>query len=167
MHRLYALYKFFYIFNQTFEELAGSLVWGSDRDRWQGEAEVNQIAVVTGGGSGLGQAISVHLAQDGRRVAVLDIDGAAAENVAEELRAKGGQAVGVKVDVSDPEAVANAFGTVRDSLGPTEILVTSAAVAGSTRFDQITFDEWNRYLAVNLTGTFLCVQAALPRHGER
>jgi 2-hydroxycyclohexanecarboxyl-CoA dehydrogenase len=123
---------------------------------------LNQVAVVTGGGSGLGQAIAAHLAQDGREVAVLDVDGDAAENVAAELRAKGGKALGVPVDVSDPEAVASAFGTVRDNLGPTEILVTSAAVAGFTRFDQITFDEWNRYLAVNLTGTFLCVQAALP-----
>ena len=51
---------------------------------------------------------------------------------------------------------------MRDQLGPIEILVTSAAVAGFTRFDQIGFDEWNRYLAVNLTGTFLCIQAALP-----
>jgi 2-hydroxycyclohexanecarboxyl-CoA dehydrogenase len=50
---------------------------------------------------------------------------------------------------------------VRDGLGPIEILVTSAAVAGFTRFDKITLDQWNRYLAVNLTGTFLCLQAAL------
>ena len=51
---------------------------------------------------------------------------------------------------------------MRDTLGPTEVLVTSAAIAGFTRFDKITLEEWNRYLAVNLTGTFLCLQAALP-----
>jgi NAD(P)-dependent dehydrogenase (short-subunit alcohol dehydrogenase family) len=117
--------------------------------------------VVTGGGSGIGQAIAAHLAHGGRQVAVLDNNGAAAKNVARELQADGAKAIDVAVDVSNPEAVIAAFESVRNTLGPTEILVTSAAIAGFTRFDKITFDEWNRYLAVNLTGTFLCVQAAL------
>ena len=121
----------------------------------------NRVAVVTGGGSGIGQAIATHLARNGRQVAVLDLDGEGADEVASELQADGASAVGVQVDVSDPEGVTQAFRTVRDALGPTEILVTSAAIAGFTRFDKITFDEWNRYLAVNLTGTFLCLQAAL------
>ena len=123
---------------------------------------LNRVAVVTGGGSGLGQAIATHLARDGRQVAVLDLDGEAADKVAAELRADGGSAVGIQVDVSDPDAVARAFTTVRDALGPVEVLVTSAAIAGFTRFDKITLEEWSRYLAVNLTGTFLCLQAALP-----
>ena len=105
----------------------------------------NRVAVVTGGGSGLGQSISTQLARDGRQVAVLDVNAEAAEKVAAELQ----------------DAVATAFATVRSELGPVEILVTSAAVAGFTRFDKITLEEWNRYLAVNLTGTFLCLQAAL------
>ena len=79
-----------------------------------------------------------------------------------ELRSSGAQVLGVQVDVSDPTAVTEAFAHIRDTLGPTEVLVTSAAIAGFTRFDKITLDEWNRYLAVNLTGTFLCLQAALP-----
>lgn len=122
----------------------------------------NRVAVVTGGGSGIGQAIAAHLARDGRQVAVLDLNGEAADKVASELQADGASTVGIQVDVSDPDAVTRAFKTVRDTLGPTEILVTSAAIAGFTRFDKITFEEWNRYLAVNLTGTFLCLQAALP-----
>ncbi len=128
----------------------------------EGIEDLNRVAVVTGGGSGLGQAISAHLAEAGRQVAVLDVNGDAAESVAAELRSSGGNALGLQVDVSDSTAVAKAFATVRDTLGPTEILVTSAAIAGFTRFDKITLDEWNRYLAVNLTGTFLCLQAALP-----
>jgi 2-hydroxycyclohexanecarboxyl-CoA dehydrogenase len=121
----------------------------------------NRVAVVTGGGSGLGQAIATHLARDGRQVAVLDLNGEAADKVASELQADGASVVGVQVDVSDADAVTRAFGMVRNSLGPTEILVTSAAIAGFTPFDRITLEEWNRYLAVNLTGTFLCLQTAL------
>jgi 2-hydroxycyclohexanecarboxyl-CoA dehydrogenase len=102
------------------------------------------------------------MAREGHRVAVLDMDVDAAERVSADLAAGGASTVAVRADVSDPAAVAAAFETVRDNLGPVEILVTSAAVAGFTRFDQIGFEEWNRYLAVNLTGTFLCLQAALP-----
>jgi NAD(P)-dependent dehydrogenase (short-subunit alcohol dehydrogenase family) len=118
--------------------------------------------VVTGGGSGVGEAISVQLSADGHRVAVLDVNGDAAEKVGGQLQESGHEALPLQVDVSDAEAVATAFQAVRNAFGPVGILVTSAAVAGFTRFDQITLDEWNRYLAVNLTGTFLCMQAALP-----
>lgn len=122
---------------------------------------MTRVAVVTGGGSGLGESISAQLAHDGHRVAVLDVNGDAAEKVAAELQSGGAQALAVQVDVADADSVAAAFNTVRSAFGPVEILITSAAVAGFTRFDQITLEEWNRYLAVNLTGTFLCMQAAL------
>lgn len=120
-----------------------------------------RVAVVTGGASGLGRAIAGHLAAGGQRVAVIDVDGEAADDVAGGLRAGGAAALGVRADVSDPDAVAQAFAAVRNALGPVEILVTSAAIAGFTPFGKITLDEWNRYLAVNLTGTFLCLKAAL------
>lgn len=122
---------------------------------------MSRTAVVTGGGSGLGQAISAQLAADGHRVAVLDVNADAANIVASAITATGGDALAVGVDVSDEHAVEAAFAAVRDTYGPIEILVTSAAIAGFTRFDKITLDEWNRYLAVNLTGTFLCIRAAL------
>jgi 2-hydroxycyclohexanecarboxyl-CoA dehydrogenase len=123
---------------------------------------VNRVAVVTGGASGLGESISMHLAQAGHTVAVLDINAEAAEMVATKIHTTGASAVAVQCDVADLDAVAAAFDTVRTTLGSVGILVTSAAIAGFTRFDKITLEEWNRYLAVNLTGTFLCMQAALP-----
>jgi 2-hydroxycyclohexanecarboxyl-CoA dehydrogenase len=122
---------------------------------------VSRTAVVTGGGSGLGRAISLSLAADGHRVAVMDVNAEGAEKVASEIAATGAHGVTLGVDVSDEAAVESAFASVREVYGPIEILVTSAAIAGFTRFDQITLDEWNRYLAVNLTGTFLCIRAAL------
>lgn len=123
--------------------------------------KTSRIAVVTGGGSGLGQAICARLAEDGRRVAVLDLNGDAAGDVAAEIQAGGGRAMAVQVDVSDEASVQSAFGAVRDRFGPVSILVTSAAVSGFNRFDKITLAEWNRFIAVNLTGTFLSLQAAL------
>ena len=123
--------------------------------------ELSRTAVVTGGGSGLGQSISARLAADGHRVAVMDVNLENAEKAAGEIRATGGTALAVGVDVSDEAAVGTAFSEVRESHGPIGILVTSAAIAGFTRFDKITLEEWNRYLAVNLTGTFLAVRAAL------
>lgn len=122
---------------------------------------MNRVAVVTGGGSGLGRSIAEHLARDGHPVAIVDVDLDSASQVADEMQASGARAVGIQADVSDPAAVQQAFDAARKSLGPTGILVTSAALAGFTKFDEITLDEWNRYLAVNLTGTFLCMQAAL------
>ena len=122
---------------------------------------VSRVAVVTGGGSGLGESIAVQLGRDGHRVAVLDINGEGAEKVASEIRADGGQALAVQVDVAEPGSVTAAFDAVRTAFGPVGILVTSAALGGFTRFDRITLEEWNRYLAVNLTGTFLCMQNAL------
>ena len=122
---------------------------------------MGRTAVVTGGGSGLGRAISIKLAADGHRVAVLDVNAESAEAVVAEIRSAGGAAEPVGVDVSEESAVESAFTHVRNAFGPVEILVTSAAIAGFSRFDRITLDEWNRYLAVNLTGTFLCVRAVL------
>ncbi|KUI37311.1 short-chain dehydrogenase [Mycobacterium sp. GA-2829] len=122
---------------------------------------MSRVAVVTGGASGLGEAICAGLAADGHRVAVLDLDAAAADKVAAELRGGGAQAIGVAIDVADEAAVERAFSTVRTEFGPVGILVTSAAIGGFTRLDKITLDEWNRYLAVNLTGTFLTLRTAL------
>lgn len=122
---------------------------------------MGRVAVVTGGGSGVGESICKQLAAAGHRVAILDIDAGAAQTVADDLQKAGATALAVAVDVADPDAVAAAYDSVRSQFGPVEILVTSAAIAGFTRFDKISFDEWNRFLAVNLTGTFLCLQQAL------
>jgi 2-hydroxycyclohexanecarboxyl-CoA dehydrogenase len=95
-------------------------------------------------------------------VAVLDLDEDAAEETAEFLRAEGTEALRCKVDVSDRTTVDAAFEEVRTALGPIEILVTSAALSGFVPFEEITLEDWSRTLEVNLTGTFNCLQSAIP-----
>ncbi len=121
-----------------------------------------RTAVVTGGGSGLGEAIARHLASAGHRVGVLDLDAQSALEVASGIAESGGSAIGLGVDVSDRGAVGVAYDEVRRAFGPIEIVVTSAAIAGFTRFEQIQVDDWDRHLAVNVSGTFHCIQLAVP-----
>jgi 2-hydroxycyclohexanecarboxyl-CoA dehydrogenase len=125
--------------------------------------DTSRVAVVTGGGSGMGRAVCHHLARRGHRVAVLDIDGAGAEQVAKEVEEDGGRALAAAVDVSDRAAVEGALDRTRNAFGgPIGILVTSAGIEGFEEFLDISTQAWERMLSVNLTGTFHCVQPAVP-----
>ena len=117
---------------------------------------------MTGGASGIGLAVSRRLARNGASVAVLDLDAGAAEQAAAELRAEGAHAIGAGVDVSDRAAVEKALDAVRGEAGPIEIMVTSAGISLAAPFLDITIEDWERVLAVNLTGTFHCLQLAVP-----
>ena len=123
---------------------------------------MSRVAVVTGGGSGMGRAICRQLAERGHRISVLDIDGDAASAVAAEITGSGGTARAGVVDVSDRAAIEAALDDVRSALGPVEIMVTSAGIEGFAGFLDITPEVWDRMMAVNLTGTFHCLQAAVP-----
>jgi 2-hydroxycyclohexanecarboxyl-CoA dehydrogenase len=123
---------------------------------------VSRVAVVTGAASGIGLGVARRFAADGDRVALLDRQGDAAEQAAAELREQGADAVGYEVDVADWSAVSGAFDRVRADLGPVGVLVTSAGIESFDAAVDISPDTWGRILAVNLTGTFACIQAALP-----
>jgi 2-hydroxycyclohexanecarboxyl-CoA dehydrogenase len=123
---------------------------------------VSRVAVVTGGASGIGLGVAHQLVADGHPVAIIDRNGAAAETGAGELRANGGAALAVAVDVADRDSVDAAFERVRAELGPVGILVTSAGIESFDAVLDITPEKWNQIIAVNLTGTFNSVQAALP-----
>jgi 2-hydroxycyclohexanecarboxyl-CoA dehydrogenase len=127
-----------------------------------GGQDESRVAIVTGGGSGMGAAICRHLAARGHKVAVLDINGDAANEVATELRADGVPALGAGVDVSERSAVFAALESVRGTLGPAGIMVTSAGMEGFESFLDITPEAWDRMMAVNLSGTFHCLQAVVP-----
>ncbi len=121
-----------------------------------------RTAIVTGGGSGIGFAISERLAADGNPVAVFDRDGASAEAAASKISASGGTAVGLTIDVTDRTQIDKGVVEVRERLGRPTILVNSAGVEGFDPFLSITAEKWNRLLAVNLTGTFDCCQSVVP-----
>ncbi len=123
---------------------------------------MTRVAVVTGGASGIGLGVAQQFVADGHRVAVCDRNAPAAEDAAAKLRAEGGTAVAVEVDVADRSSVDAAFERVRAELGPVEILVTSAGIESFDPLLEITAETWDRIIAVNLTGTFVCVQAAVP-----
>lgn len=123
---------------------------------------MSRVAVVTGGGSGMGRAICHQLAGHGHRVGVLDVNPESAGQVAQEVQSQGGQALAVAVDVSDRGAVDAALDEVRAAFGPVEIMVTSAGIEGFVDFLDISAEDWERIMAVNLTGTFHCLQAAVP-----
>ena len=95
-------------------------------------------------------------------MAVLDINGDAADEVAKEVQAEGGTAFGARVDVSDRAAIDAALDEVRAAFGPIGIMVTSAGIEGFVDFLDIDAETWDRMMAVNLTGTFHCLQAAVP-----
>ena len=121
-----------------------------------------RVALVTGAASGIGLGVANRLAADGIPVALLDRDGDGVAQAAGALTGAGRSAVGHAVDVADREALERVFADVRQALGPITILVTSAGIESFDAVADITPEKWDRILAVNLTGTFTCMQLAVP-----
>ena len=117
--------------------------------------------VVTGGGRGIGAAVARALAHEGASVVVAARSADQIEGVARELRDAGTQAWGTVCDVTDEQSVATLAEAALEHLGRIDVLVNSAGVARSSPVRTLTLDDWNRHLAVNATGTFLCTRAFL------
>jgi 2-hydroxycyclohexanecarboxyl-CoA dehydrogenase len=121
-----------------------------------------RVAIVTGAASGIGLGVANRLAADGIAVALLDRDDAGVTRAADALTGAGHAAVGHAVDVADRAELERVFSDVRQALGPITILVTSAGIESFDAVADITPEKWDRILAVNLTGTFTCMQLAVP-----
>ena len=121
-----------------------------------------RVALVTGGGSGIGRRISLRLARDGAAVAVLDVNGPAAEDTVAAFAAAGGRGIAVECDVADSAAVGVAIERVRAAVGPVQIAVNVAGIGAFAPLLEIGDADWQRMLAVHLSGTFHCCRAALP-----
>lgn len=122
----------------------------------------NRVALVTGAGSGLGKATAARLAAEGAKVACLDVVADPAEAAAASLREQGLDARAYAVDVSSPDSVSAAVARVAEALGRPQVLVNCAGIGSFAHSHEVAFEEWQRILAVNLTGTFLMCQAVLP-----
>lgn len=122
--------------------------------------EVDPVAVVTGAGGGIGRAISLQLASDGYVVGCLDVTPDMAEGTAAAIRGAGGSAFADGFDVSSGPAVASGFERIAAQVGPPRVLVHCAGIMTIAPVLELSEADWRRVIDVNLTGTFLCCQAA-------
>lgn len=120
-----------------------------------------KIAIVTGATSGIGKHIAERLAAAGARVAVSGIEHEQAVAVVDGITQAGGQAVPIRMDVTDQASVDEGFAHTEDALGPVDILVSNAGIQIVSPLHQFSFDDWKRMMAVHLDGAFLTTQAAL------
>ena len=123
----------------------------------------DRVAIVTGGGRGIGKAIALRLATDGANIVIADIDLDAGKSVAAEVEALGRQALAVATDISSKEQVQAMVQAIMERFGRIDILINNAGILGPTcPVVEIEEGDWDRVLAINLKGAFLCSQAVVP-----
>jgi len=127
----------------------------------------DRVALVTGAAQGIGAAIAETLFRSGAKVAVADVRADAAGQTSAAIDVSGGRVVPVEVDVRSRESVARAFETAEAALGPVDILVNNAAITAQGSVWEISPEDWDDVLAVNLRGTLLCSQISGPAMASR
>ena len=125
--------------------------------------ESHRVALVTGGSRGIGRAIATRLATRGHAVALsYTTSEREARAVADEIEGRGGRALAIRLAAETRQSIKRAVNDVREALGSIAVLVNNAAVAQEKPFLELTDDDWDRVLAVNLRGPFACCQEVLP-----
>ena len=120
----------------------------------------DRVAIVTGGGRGIGAATARRFAQDGAAVVIADVDPGPAADVAADIEQGGGHALAIGTDVSQRSSVEALFGAAVERFGQVDFLVTCAGILRFNLIQDITDDEWNAVIDTHLKGSFLCAQAA-------
>jgi 3-hydroxybutyrate dehydrogenase len=121
-----------------------------------------KCAIVTGAASGIGREIALTFAREGANVAIADLDKAAADVVAGEIRAAGGRASGVAMDVTNEDAVNDGVAAVTAACGGVDILVSNAGIQIVHPLEEFSYAEWRKMIAIHLDGAFLTTKACLP-----
>jgi 3-oxoacyl-[acyl-carrier protein] reductase len=122
----------------------------------------NKIAVITGGGRGIGRAIAIHFAREGANVAIIARTADQLDRVEAEIKHLGRKARSVTADIADELQVAEAFAHIHDAFGRVDILVNNAGIEIKRPFAEMALDEWDRTMAVNARGVVLGIRAVLP-----
>jgi 2-hydroxycyclohexanecarboxyl-CoA dehydrogenase len=123
---------------------------------------MNRVALVTGAAAGIGAAVSRRLAKDGIAIGVLDLSVERASRTVADIEAAGGKALALGADISDRGQVTAAVARLRDAFGPVTIVVNNAGITGFVPFLELTDDEWDTMLRINLKGTFIITQVVIP-----
>src|SRR5512135_1575579 len=122
----------------------------------------NRVAVITGAGSGIGRACAIEFAREDAAVAVVDIDASTAHETVRVIERAGGIARPFETDVSRAESVEQLVSDVRTAFQRVDVLVNNAAIQVNKTVEDTTVEEWNREIAVNLGGVFLCSKFFMP-----
>lgn len=127
----------------------------------------DKVVVVTGGGGGIGTAACIRFAEEGAKVAVLDVDGSAAKRTADQINAGAGRAEAFACDITDYGACQNAARAAEAAFGPVDVLVNNAGWDVFRLFSETTPADWQKIIAINLTGMLNMHHAVLPGMMER
>jgi len=127
----------------------------------------DKVVIITGGAGGIGAALCARFAAEGCKVAIFDLDAARAGEVAREIEAQGGTAIGCAVDITDHDAVNQAVARTESALGPVDVLVNNAGWDHADRFVNTTPDLWQKLIAINLVGPLNLHHAVLKGMLER
>ncbi len=131
----------------------------------------DKIAIITGAGRGIGRAIALAFAGHGADIVVCDVNLASARQTADEIKTLGVRAIGLAADVTDETQVGQMVADAIDNFARIDILVNNAGIISTGPLTEITADTWDKVMAVNLKGVFLCTKAVFPvmmaqRHGK-
>lgn len=126
-----------------------------------------KVALVTGSAQGIGKAIALLLCEHGATSVIADLNMAAAEKTAAEFKALGHSAVAMEIDVADPDSITATIGKIGTELGGVDILVNNAGIISATPIPEMTVEQWDRTINIDLRGAHLCSQAACRQMVEK
>jgi len=127
----------------------------------------NKVALITGAGSGIGEATALRFAKEGAKVVICDVDMENAARVAKEIDSRGGESLVLKADVSSKNEVESMMSQIKEHFGKLDILVNNAGINRDAFVKKMTEEQWDDVIRINLKGTFICCQAALTLMSEQ